>query len=447
MFMGSRQFLRAAVFAFFSVLAFSSCSKIIGWGVLLWYVEEPAIPSGTVLPVYVRSNIEQLWIAGVPDAYRSGEKEEMVEIPLAHLELTKNKDAAEKRALEFQEYARIYAETLQDGLPVRDQPENNSRRVYRLKLGEIVKVLRKAEGVSAISSTGAPLQGDWLVILTENGTTGYCFSYRLKLFEHETGPLVQEKREIDTAGDANLDIMLSRIWYPESYGTMVASGKINIDSLSKGWGFDSGTESGTARIFLPNVDLRFPYSRIKKEADRSWSFEGSTLTVNLRSETSLLVQYKNQDGQQRSAAFISLPETAENIIRKENERRQALFQAIYTNGPSFSSVNFGTITFSSEQRFNWPGAANLPPGLLDEAALHSGGVDMGRYLDTALEGSYSGALALVFDAVSGAKNELTFLYSMEPQGLRFEYVPEANLSGLTVTRSDAYSPVMYFSAE
>jgi hypothetical protein len=306
--------------------------------------------------------------------------------------------------------------------------------------------LRKAEGVSAISTTGAPLPGDWLLVLTENGTTGYCFSYRLKLFEHEKGPLVQEKRSIDAAGDADLDLMLSRIWYPESYGNMVASGKIDIEELSKGWGFDSGTESGTARIFLPNVDLRFPYNRIKKEADRNWSFEGSALKVILRSESNLLVQYEDQNGQQ-SAVFVSLPETAENIIRKENERRQALFQAIYANGPSFSSVNFGTITFTSERRFNWPGAANLPPGMLGEAALYSGVVNMGRYLNKDLEGLYSGALSLVFDTVSGTKDELTFLYSMELQGLRFEYVSAANLQGVTVTRSDAYPLVMYFSAQ
>jgi hypothetical protein len=445
--MGLKFFLRAAVFALFPFLTFFACSKTIGWGVLLWYVEEPAIPSGTVLPVYVRSNIEQVWIAGVPEAYRSDENDEMIEIPLAHLELTKNKKAAEKRALDFQEYAHTYAETLQDGLPVRDQPENNSRRVYRLRAGEIVKVLRKAQGVSAISTTGAPLPGDWLLILTENGATGYCFSYRLRLFEHETGSLAQEQPDIDTAGDAGLDSMLSRVWYPEFYGTMVASGKINIESLSRGWGFDSGTESGTARIFLPNIDLKFPYSRIKKEADRSWIFEGSTLRVSLRSESSLLVQYEDQNGQKKSAAFVTLSETAENIIRKENERRQALFQAIYVNGPSFSSVNFGTITFTSERRFRWDGAANLPPGILGESALHSGSVDMGRYLDKTLEGSYNGAFALIFDVASGAKDELTFLYSMEPQGIRLEYVPAANLDGLTVTRSDTPSLVLYFSAE
>jgi hypothetical protein len=445
--MGARKFLRVAVSVLFPVLAFSACSKTIGWGVLLWYVEQPPIPSGTVLPVYVRSNIEQVWIAGVPESLYPEGKEEMVEIPLAHLELAKNQKAAEKRALDFQEYARTYAETLQDGLPVRDQPENNSRRIYRLKIGEIVKVLSKAEGVSAISTTGAPLPGDWLLVLAENGTTGYCFSYRLRLFEHEAGPLVQEKRSIDTAGDADLDSMLSRIWYPESYGKMVASGKISIETLSSGWGFDSGSESGTARVFLPNVDLKFPYNRIKKEADRAWSFEGSTLQVSLRSESSLLVQYEDQNGQKKSAAFVTLPETAENIIKKENERRQALFQAIYTNGPSFSSVNFGTITFNSEKRFSWDGAANLPQGMLGESALRSGSVNMGRYLEKALEGSYDGALALVFDTVSGPKDELTFLYSMEPQGLRLEYVPRANLNGLTVTRSDSSSLILYFSAE
>ncbi|MDR1507948.1 MAG: SH3 domain-containing protein [Treponema sp.] len=445
--MGSVKFLRVFFFSLLPFLIFSSCSKTIGWGVLLWYTEDPSIPSGTVLPVYVRSNIEQLWIAGVPQAYRSDKNEELIEIPLPHLEFAKNKKDAEKRALDRGEYARTYAETLQDGLPVRDQPENNSRRVYRLKLGEIIKVLDKVEGTSAISTTGAPLPGDWLLILTENGATGYCFSYRLKLFEHETGPLAQKERDIDTAGDADLDIMLSRSWYPESYANMVSSGEINIDDFSKGWGFDSGTESGTARIFLPNTDLRFPYNRIKKEADRIWTFEGSTLRVSLRSESSLLVQYADQNGQNRSVAFITLPETAENIVRKENEKRQARFQAIYANGPSFFSVNYGTVTFTSDKRFSWPGALGLPLGMLGESTLYSGTVDMGRYLGKDLEASYNGALVLIFDAVSGPKDELTFLYSMEPRGLRFEYAPPANVTGLTINRADPYSPVIYFSAQ
>jgi hypothetical protein len=428
----------------FLALLCASCSRSIGWGVLLWYTEDPPMPAGTVLPVMVRSNIEEMWIARIPQTYRTGDQE-MIEIPLSHLELVRSRGAAEKRLAAMGEYVRTYAETMQDGLPVRDQPGNTARRVYRLRMGEVVKVLERVEGPPALSTTGAPLTGDWLRILTENGASGYCFSYRLKLFEHNAGPMAQDRRDIDTSGDADLDIILSRVWYPESYGAMVASGRLNLETLSKHWGFDSGTESGTARVFFGADDLSFPYTRLRKEAGRTWSFEGSTLRVTLRSESEILVQYENQNGQARSAVFVTLPENLETIIRRENERRDAQFQAIYVNGPSFYSVNYGTITFSSDRRFTWEGTENLPPGMLSQAALSGGRVDMGRYLEGELDDSYSGALVLVFDAVSGVSDTLTFLYSLENQGIRMEYVPPENIQGSTITRTTAGSLVIYFS--
>jgi hypothetical protein len=76
-----------------------------------------------------------------------------------------------------------YAEAVQDGLPIRSEPDNGARRVYRLKQGEIVKVLSRAERSPAMSGD-TPLPGEWLKVLTDDGSSGYCFSYRLKLFEH-----------------------------------------------------------------------------------------------------------------------------------------------------------------------------------------------------------------------------------------------------------------------
>jgi hypothetical protein len=37
-----------------------SCERTLGWGMLLWSTEDPDIPSGTVLPVYIRSNIDHV---------------------------------------------------------------------------------------------------------------------------------------------------------------------------------------------------------------------------------------------------------------------------------------------------------------------------------------------------------------------------------------------------
>jgi hypothetical protein len=433
------------LFIAFAVFLCASCSKTIGWGVLLWYTDDPPMPSGTVLRVMVRSNIENMWIAQVPEAYRGREKE-IVQIPLEHLELVGNKAAAEKRAAALGTYKRTFAETMQDGLPVRDQPGNTGRRVYRLRMGEVVKILERVEGPPAVSTTGAPLPGEWFHVLTENGSDGYCFSYRLKLFEHESGPMVQTKRDIDVSADTDLDIILSRAWHPERYAAMIESGKLNLEALSRHWRFDSGTESGTARVFYAGADLSFPYTRIRKEGAHTWIFDGSPLKVTLQSETSLVVQYEDTNGQAQSVLFVTLPENLETVIRRENERRGALFQAIYVNGPSFHSVNYGTITFSSDQRFTWEGIWNIPPGMLSQTALPSGRVNMNRYLEQPLDASYTGALVLVFDTVSGPNDALTFLYSLENQGIRMEYVPPEHMHENTVFRAGAASPVIYFSA-
>lgn len=429
-----------------ALFGISSCSKTIGWGLLLWYTDDPAIPSGTVLPVYGRSNIEQLWITGIPASYRT-EGKDMMEVPLSHLELLGSRGAAQRRAKEFAEYAKTYAETMQDGLPVRDLPENNSRRVYRLKRGEVVKVLEKVEGASAISTTGTPLQGEWLKIVTQNGTLGYCFSYRLSLFEHETGPLLRGKREIELdEGDGELDLMSSRPWHPKAYGDMIASGKINLDLLSKRWRFDAGIESGAARVFLENMDLTFPYTGIKKKPDGVWVFEGSSLEADVQSKAGILVSFNDQKGMRHSVSFTVLPESLDTLIRRENERRQTLFQAVYVNGPAFHSVNYGTITFSPELRFSWNGLGSLPPGMISGAALESGAVDMGRFLEGDLAAHYTGALALVFDTVSGPHDALTFLYSLENQGLRLEHVPEEHIREGGVLRSGINPLVIYFSS-
>jgi hypothetical protein len=435
--------IKRIILVFAALSFFTSCSKTLGWGVLLWYTDDPPLPSGTILPVFVRSNIDQTWIAGIPNEYRWGDRENF-EIPLSHLELAKTKRAAEKIVGGLGEYLYTYAEVLQDGLPVRDKPENDAQRTYRLKMGEVVKVIGQTEGVSAMGTAGSPLDGEWLKILTENGFTGYCFSLRLRLFEHETGPFPEENREIDTGGDADLEQLISRAWYPESWGTMVSSGKIDVEELSEQWGFESGTSSGMAKIILANTDLRFPYTGIKKEPNRSWSFEGSGLRVSLRSETNMLAQYEDENGRKQSVSFVTLPETTAALINRENERRALLFQKIYSRGPSFYSVNYGTITFMENMRFNW-GTANLPGGILSESALGSGIVSMGRYLEGESAKRYDGAFALLFDTVGGKRDEVTFLYSLESQGIRLEYVAPSNIRKSIVTPPSSSPLIIYFS--
>ena len=429
------------------VCILAACSSRLGWGVLLWSTEDPPIPSGTVLPVYIRSNINKVWVVGVPDGLRNTRDGlDKIEIPLARLEFAGNRSKAQKRAGDFARYSLTYAENMQDGLPIRDNPDNNARRIYRLRYGEIIKVLSLEEGIPAISATGDPLPGDWYRVLTEDGSIGYCFSYRLKLFEHTGGPLaasVPAAAESSSAADPELDMLFSKVWSPELYSTMADNKRIDIEALSRYWRFDPGQETGIARIYAPGVDLSFSYAAIRPEGSRSWRFEGTNLRMQLRADNTLAVQFAEGSGNMRTLLFVALPLTVEDIIMQETARRELLYDVIYNQGPVFTSNNYGTIVFREGGTFAWRGFDLLVPQYLPESIEGNGTISMDIFLGTGLEDRYTGAFSLLFGN-GGRDAILRCMYLLDSQGFRIEIAPEATIEDNTVIRRAASPMVLYF---
>ena len=428
-----------------AVTLLSSCSRLLGYGVLLWSVEDPAVPSGTVLPVYIRSNIDHVWVVGIPREFRAdGNRTDKIEIPIPKLELSGSRKKALERAEAFSPYALLYAETLQDGLPIREHPDNGARRVYRLKLGEIIKVLTPVEGVEAVGASGDPLPGQWYRVLTEDGITGYCFSYRLKLFDHTGGSLAAIVLDQQEPEDPNLDRLLTRTWSAEVYGTMVNTGKINLDELSYHWCFDPGQDTGIAVIKTKDLELSFEYIKIRSTGTQSWRFEGTPLQMNLRSDTTLAVQFTEGNGVLRTLLFVALPSSVDDIILQETARREELFHTIYEYGPVYSSNNYGTLIFSEDGRFSWSGNYLLVPQVISASALGSGVLDMRLHVSDLLSSRYDGAFTMRFDGIGGIRTTTDFIYALDPQGLRLEYVPETSLDGVTVVRRASSPVVVYF---
>ena len=422
------------------------CQRQEGWGVLLWSTQEPAIPSGTAVPVYIRSNIEQVWVVGIPREYRTGDADKL-EIPLAHLELVGSRRNAEERASAFALYALSYAETLQDGLPVREFPENNSRRVYRLKEGEILKILSTVEGIPPISTTGEPLPGQWYQVLTSDGIIGYCYSFRLQVFEY-AGGVLDASAPVETAEvDQDLEMTLAKQWYPEQYGTMVSSGRIDLQELERNWRFALDQEAGLVRLYLPNLDRTFVYTRIRRERERTWLFEGTNLRMTLRSENVLVVQYPDESGAARSIILVTLPTALDTIMLQENERRNTRFNAMFNRGPVFSSTNYGTLSLAPTGQFTWVGLDLLVPHIVPRSGVAQGQIQMRLFLGPALAGSYTGACSFLFSGmgVNQAGHVVNFLYTLDDQGMRIEFVPEDSITGITVTRRAASPTVIYFT--
>jgi hypothetical protein len=444
MFFRKNFFLLAAV-----CVLLSSCSRL-GWGVLLWTIEEPPIPSGTVLPVYIRSNIDHVWVVGVPENFRKEKKAvNKIEIPMAQLEFSGRKQKAVKWAENFAQFAPLYAENLQDGLPIREDADNNARRVYRLRVGEIIKILNQKDGNPAISANGDPLPGEWYQVLTHNGVIGYCFSYRLKIFDHYEGPLLAAPAQKETAlrPDPELDMVMTKTWSPESYLQMVNARQVNIAELEKNWRFDPGQDTGIAKIIMPELEKDFVYEGVYPDGERAWRFEGTNLMMNLRSNTTLAVQYTENSGARRTLLFVALSADVDDLIMQENVRREGQYNAVYSQGPMFTSNNYGTITLSQTGEFEWTGFDLLVPQLISPDTPGKGRVYMDLFLTPSFEERFNGACTFRFDGAPAGKDQVRFLYSVDNQGLRFEVVPDFAVEDVTVTRRSTSPMVLYFFRE
>jgi hypothetical protein len=427
-----------------ALVLFSSCSNKLGYGVLLWSIDEPPILSGTVLPVYIRSNIEKVWIVGIPEHLVELNGSDKIEVPISHLEFVGSRRKAENWAEEFSEFALVYAENLQDGLPIRENTDNNARRVYRLRQGEIIKVLGVAGGNPPIGGTGDPLPGDWLSVLTSEGVTGFCFSFRLRLYNQDDHA-VHNPDDLDreTIIDPNLEIVLSRVWSTESYAEMLATRQINLQALERNYRFEPGHETGVARVILPEFERRFNYQRITSDGDRSWRFDGTTLHMSLRSDTSLVVQFTDTNGLRRVSQFVALPTSVNDLIVQERAHRNRLLTAMYNHGPVFTSNNYGTLTLTSSGDFTWTGYDLLVPQLFPAETSGIGRINMDIYISPTFGDRYNGAFSLVFTDIR-TNNTFYFMYGFDEQGLRLEVVPANYIEDVTVMRRSPSPMVLYF---
>lgn len=466
---------------FLSILG--SCSRLAGWGVLLWNVENPSIPSGTLVPVYIKSNIDSVYVIGIPKEYQlKPEKKgdpiiDKTEVPLWQIQFFTSKTKASAFAKQFAAYASLYAETLQDGLPVRAEPDNGARRVYRLRQGQVIKILAKAQGNPAMSGS-TPLPGDWLQVLTDDGTVGYCFSYRLRIFEIEAGKAVPvaQGNTAQPAEDPALETVVSKIWYPDWYKDMVDAQMIDLDNFTDQYGFFPKPDTGVIRLSLPDFDKTYSYTSITKVDTQSWRFEGTPLIVTLRNENLLAVQYQpltgqgsanqtatgqtaanqasagqagSQTGGLRTSLFVTLPQPVGDLIAQEQERRLKLLQTICEQGPRFHSENYGQLVLSEDGTFTWEGFDLLVPRIIPITAGTSGTVALRLFIRESIRTTYDGALTLYFNPASSdvkAPLAVNFLYKVEPRGLRLEYLPPASLSGVSVLQRSPSPIILYFPA-
>ncbi|ULQ60508.1 SH3 domain-containing protein [Brucepastera parasyntrophica] len=416
---------------------FFSCANHIGYGVLTWSLPEYDLTAGDVVPVFIQSNISQVYVIGI-----GSRSKERIEVPLWQLSLYKSKSQAQKAAAGLEEYRYIYAMVKLDGLPIRAQPDNTARQVYRLRKDQKVKIIRKGEGVPVISGK-APLEGDWYEVMSDDGTTGWCFSYNLTLFDERDADAAL-KIIVDTGPDPVLDNLLAYTWYPDSYRTMIQNNRVDISRIQPQWGFYPGKTSGIARVETADGVVSFPYTGVTKMDNGAYRFEGTSLTVQVRRNNTILVQYADEIGMPVALYFARLDIAPEQLIENEQERRDAILAGIKNTGPRFVSGNYGVIQFLDDGRFLWSGYQLLTPAIIPAGAGGGGTVEVRYFLNSALAKDYNGVLSFLFDSTG---RWVHFLYTIDSQGLRLEQVSESNIRNAVVTARNLTPTILFFRPE
>jgi hypothetical protein len=413
-------------FGFILALSFTlfSCSHSLGFGVVLWSLPEEGLSDGDIVPVFIQSNINQVFVIGVPNS------DKKIEVPLWQISTPEKKAQAIETAKKYKAYKNIYARVKLDGLPVRYEATNLGRQVYRLKEGEIVKVLFAGEGAPVNG-----LEGDWLRVLMQDGSVGWCFSYNLSLFDETDDNYVEEEKK-----DDRFETFAKKTWYPQSYQTMIQNGRIDLDEMKVDYGFSINTETKIASLRLKNITKSFPFEDVEKKEDDLYQLTASPLLLRIVSENQIQVTLVGDFGKQEIYAFSTVSSPIRDIIDAEKKRRSFLLQTIINQGPSFSSSNYGLLQFLDEGSFVWTGYSLLSPSLIPSGVGSRGKVSMDYFISNDLSFYYDGVLSFRFDS---DQKEIVFLYKLEETGLRMEFVPE-NLIRNALISSQSQNPIILF---
>lgn len=409
-----RKIATVSVMALFMSLFISCGNRVKGYSVLLWNLPEYKLQDGDLVPVYIRSNISQVYVMGTSQG--------KIEVPLWQLTEPQNKFKAKKTAQKYAEYRHKYASVAMDGLPMRAEPVNTAKQVYRLRKSENVKILYKGKG-QAVYAGKNPLEGDWLRILTSDGTEGWCFSYNLRPYETNingeriNGEVVQEVNQADAA----LSEILTQVWYPDSYKAMIDSGRVDPSRINTAYNFHLDEETQKLTFNMPEVHCEWDYTGAEEDKTiataTAYKLNDIPIVVTIRSSRYIVVRYTGESGKPEDFNLVTIEADINELVAQERERRETEYEQLYMFGPNFKSASYGSLKLNEDHTFTWMNKNLLVPGILSSTAQNKGTVQIKYFLIRSLSQAYDGVLTFSFD---GMNKEVNFFYKMEENGLRFE---------------------------
>jgi len=425
----------------------SSCAGREGWALVLWPPEGSALGYGDVAPIHFKSNITKTYAVSVPG---SDAKEEL---ELWRVERYPSRKKAREAAAGYAEMAPMLGVAMRDGLILRDEPANvGSEQVYRLRLGQPVKLLRRVDG-AAVETGGERLAGDWYLALADDGSTGYVFSNQLTLWNAEEEPM-PDLAAGSTASSESLSLLFDNVWRPDYFDAMVASGKLDLAAYQPRYGIFTDPLRNQIRVERPVFSRIYRYDSIDAREDGSFEIlpggasfrftkSGRLVFVPAASElppeaAAKLREDKGPDAE-LSYEFVRHAQDVQAVVAAEERRRMSVLAGFVAGGERFESEAYGALIITRSGRFTWAAYGALTPDVIPEGAGEIGSVSMDLYLSPELSVDWDGAFTLRFDGEK--RPAVSFAYAMDGDELLLAYLPPGSARNAVVEAPDGLEPV------
>ena len=122
-----------------------SCSKkVLGYGTILWSEDENLFSTGQSITVISESELANVYLIS------DGKNNDPIQIDRWRVAIFEDEALAEKNSNTVFEYKNIFARNLKDGLLIRENPDINSDRTYKMRKNQVLKVYGRTSEISTI---------------------------------------------------------------------------------------------------------------------------------------------------------------------------------------------------------------------------------------------------------------------------------------------------------
>ena len=425
-------------------LFLTSCSSNpISYGVVLWGDGRQLVPSGIVIEVMQDSEIEKVFRFRLPGGDNQAP---LISIPRWRVRDFVDSQEAYNFSTKYKSFSNMYGYASRQGLPLRATESATANILYKLKEGQLVKIIDRSTEPVKIGN----FENYWYLVLTEDGIEGYSYGEYLPVFESSGDPIA-EVADLRSA-DPVLQRILSTVWRPEYYLKMIQSNRFDLNKFSIIYGLFPDPVAQQFELIAEAETYTFPYTAMERVKENTYvlrllnvenSEESTPVRIKITPQERVAVSYVS-DGRLVTKVFVDLEGKVSEIIAQERRRRDFLFDEFFRRSKILSSNGYGQIILNENRKFMWTGYQKLVPSLLPRELIGDGEIDFKFSISNDLAQLYDGSLTFKFFNGSKAPVELTVLFVFDEKGVRF--TPAIiDQNQIEITRISRKAFVMFFS--